>query len=449
MSKFPSFLEYLDTKGATQEKPKVDEKGDQIDMPTPKAKDDPHKRKPSRGKGTQGQKQPQVKEYLDASGKLVEKPSPSMDYRGPDPASPQKAGKMEVGNPVDKPAPYKAPGSGRAGKAESGLGDQGAAALVYEPKVDTTKTEIVPSWPKGKDEKAYKVNGMEKQPQVKEYKTERFIEKTKGMNLAEFAEFMIKECGCGNVVENDSLPGITAYSTGKIYPHPEEVIRYIAALSQQRPALLEHLVYELKKIGTFPALLEAVAPPILPDDDEEDDESVKMPEEDEEGLEDEDLEGLEDEEDLEGLEDEEGLDEPDLGPEDDEDIDLGDEGDPFHMGPRRRREDPDLGPEGPEDLGPEGPEGDLDLGAEEEEDEGPFRMGPRPRPEDEEEDAIPGKDLEDEDLEGEDFEDEEGLEDEDLEGLEGEEELEDDEGLEDEDEDDDKSFARFLKRRRE
>ena len=131
-------------------------------------------------------------EYVNDQGKLIEKPKADIkaDYSGPDPKfpenskSPYKAANDDVKSPtvtVDK----------------NGLGDMGDSKLVYTPD-----TEVIKS------------------------KTNDFLSKTKNMSISEFTKYMLDECGCGNVSDDD-LPYVTAYATGKFQPHPPEAINML------------------------------------------------------------------------------------------------------------------------------------------------------------------------------------------------------------------------------
>lgn len=213
MSNFPSFLEYLNSRGKTDEKPTVDASGDVLDVPNLK--------KPKKPK-----KQPQI-EYINASGKLVEKPETETvpDYSGPDP------------HLTPMGTPYKAPSSGKnMSSSEKGLGDLGADNLKYNP--DTKLEKTVSSWPKGK--------------------TESFLNKTNEMNIAEFTRYMLETCGCGHVVDSDEIPGVTAYTTGKIFPHPPEAIKYVVVMANKNDSLLDNMVHELKGTGGLGKLLKSI-----------------------------------------------------------------------------------------------------------------------------------------------------------------------------------------------
>ena len=68
---------------------------------------------------------------------------------------------------------------------------------------------------------------------------------------------MLKECGCGQV-EGEDMPYVTAYSTGKIQPHPPEVIRYISTLASKNSGILENLVSQMVSAGYLNTLLKTI-----------------------------------------------------------------------------------------------------------------------------------------------------------------------------------------------
>jgi hypothetical protein len=217
MKNFPSFLEYLNTKNKI-EKVKINPKADNVDMPKPKAKEDPHR------KNKTPKKHAQVKEYLDFKGKVVEKPDTEevSDYKGPQPTAPEEKGA----------APYKAANDTQPAKKEleKGLGELGNKELVYEP--DTKNS-------------------------VKITKTEQFVNKTKNMSLSEFTQYMLKECGCG-MVNDEEIPYVTAYTTGKFQPHPPEAVKYVVVLANKNNNILDNMVHEMKSSGSLGKLLKAI-----------------------------------------------------------------------------------------------------------------------------------------------------------------------------------------------
>jgi hypothetical protein len=325
MSKFVKFSEYLNTRGQVDEKGKVNDTGDEVDMPKPKAKEDPHKR-PDKC-ACKKNKQPQVKEYLDGSGKLTEPIEQQVaDYRGPDPSAPPQAGSNDLTKNAGKPAPYRPTNtSASAGGGESGFGDKGSKELKYEPNTEKPE-KVVSTWPKTK--------------------TEEFVDKTRNMSLAEFAKYVIEQRSVPN-----NLPTVTTPNQQKFYPAPVEAVRYVGALTKNR-TILNDLIHEVKRNGNLGQLLElaletpegykelvkllseeegkkrcsllaramheAVAPPIGLEDEEEedDDEEVDSPFS---KLDDEELDDLDDEE------DDEMDDEEDMEDEDEMDGEMGDE----------------------------------------------------------------------------------------------------------------------------
>lgn len=239
MAKFPSFLEYLNDKGSVVEKPEVEIVPD-YNGPDPKTPSDskvPYKtpianEKPEeaeKGLGDLGNKElkyePKTKlEYVNEKGKVVEKAKTDVvaDYEGPDPKSPE--GKNNK--------PYKATDVKKASEKEleKGLAHTGDKEMVYEPNTKTAK---------------------------KVTKTEQFLNKTKEMSLAEFTKYMLDECGCGQV-NDDSVPFVTAYTTGKFQPHPPEAIKYVTVLANKNDSILENLVSQIIETGYLRKLLKVV-----------------------------------------------------------------------------------------------------------------------------------------------------------------------------------------------
>lgn len=225
MRHYPTFFEYLNAQGSLVEKPKIDASADTAIIPKPKAKEDPHKANKTPAKHKQ------LGEYLNAKGVLVDNPGTEVvpDYNGPTDAKPPGPG---------SPAPYKAGNSNQAAaKGESGFGDMGEKSLKYEP--ETKKDKQVPTWPKTT--------------------TESFLAKTRGMSMSEFTKFMLEDCGCGGMPEAaEDLPFVTAYSTGKIQPHPPEAIKYVVVLANKNDGVLGNLVHEIKGSGGLGKLLKAI-----------------------------------------------------------------------------------------------------------------------------------------------------------------------------------------------
>lgn len=358
MPSFKKFYEYLDSRGKTEMKGKVNKTGDEVDLKKPKAKDDPHNQKRD---DTQ-----QVKEYMSVKGKLVD------PVEKDDGDSYVKAGGRE--NSPDGGNPYRAANSSKTSSwnRETGFGDSGAKELVYNPKTDIpdspTGGKMISSWPKNDDSKNMT-------------KAESFLHATEGMNLKDYTSHILKECGC-KMESNSSVPMVTARNAGKFHPYPPEAIRYVVALGESNERIFENFIDEAKRSGSFGKLVQAmfehsemydeitslleskrglahcralvrsmdesysdylkenfgyveegVAPPIGLKGKMD---GMEM------GLDDEDEEGLEDEDDMEGLEDEEGMeedpeledsleDEDDMGDPDDEfgpdEDEMGDEGD--------------------------------------------------------------------------------------------------------------------------
>lgn len=231
---------------------------------------------------------PSFLEYLNGKGNIVEKPSVELvsDYHGPD-----------DNTPPDSKVPYKTPLTPKAAqKGEKGFAELGDGKLVYEPNTDIsyeTKKDVMkefavakartdakcdykgPFSPAPKGGKPYvakpqsvgnkalgelgdAANKYEPDTvSVKPTRTESFLNKTRSMSLGEFTKYMLKECGCGQV-SGDDLPYITAYSTGKIQPHPPEAIKYVTVLANKNDGILENLVSTIIDMGYLGKLMKAV-----------------------------------------------------------------------------------------------------------------------------------------------------------------------------------------------
>jgi hypothetical protein len=239
---------------------------------------------------------PSFLEYMNDKGAVVDKPDTETvpDYHGP-----------EEKTPPNSKVPYKTPVANKAPeKGESGLAELGDKAFKYEPKVDAkpevkkevmkeyvdengkiTKVKVdinakytgkIPESPQDKGAKPYigsaikvgdKALGelghkeFEYNPDTKTAakvkKTEGFVNKTKGMSLAEFTKYMLDECGCGQV-DDETMPFITAYTTGKFQPHPPEAIRYVTALADKNEGILNNLVSTMVSMGYLSKLLKAI-----------------------------------------------------------------------------------------------------------------------------------------------------------------------------------------------
>jgi hypothetical protein len=241
MSRFPSFLEYLNDKGVVVDKPGVEQVPDYHgpDDKTPPGSKVPYKTPltpKAAGKGEKGMSElgddrlvykPDTEVKYDTKKDVMKESSATMggkartdlkcDYKGKIPNAP-KGGNPYVAKAV------------KAG--EKPLGELGDEANKYEPDTDTGKTHKVA-------------------------KTEGFVNRTKGMSLAEFTRYMLEECGCGQVSGED-LPYVTAYSTGKIQPHPPEAIRYVSTLANKNDGILENLVSTMVSMGYLNKLLKAI-----------------------------------------------------------------------------------------------------------------------------------------------------------------------------------------------
>lgn len=245
MSKFPSFLEYLNDKGNVVEKPDTETVPDYNgpEESTPPNSKVPYKtpvanKAPAKGESglaelgdeklkydpTKGSKEEVkkdvMKEYVDEKGKVVEKGREDVkaDYKGPFKNAPE--GKNA--------APYVAKDNKK--KSDKGLAELGHEECKYEPDTKTAK---------------------------KPTKTENFLARTKGMSIGEFTKYMLEECGCG-MVGGEDLPSVTAYTTGKFQPHPPEVIRYISVLADKNQGILENLVSTMISMGYLSKLLKAI-----------------------------------------------------------------------------------------------------------------------------------------------------------------------------------------------
>ena len=165
------------------------------------------------------------KEYVDDQGKLIEKPESKKiaDYNGPTPKSPPDKGS----------APYKAANdnveSPTVAVDKDGLANLGDQKLKYEPNTEL-KQEIIKT------------------------KTEHFLNKTKNMSLSEFTKYMLDECGCG-AVNDEEIPYVTAYTTGKFQPHPPEAIKYVVVLANKNDNVLDNVVHEIKNAGMLGKLM--------------------------------------------------------------------------------------------------------------------------------------------------------------------------------------------------
>lgn len=235
MSKFPSFLEYLNDKGKIVEKPEVERVSD---YHGPDDKTPPSGKVPYKTPLTPKAAQKGEKGFAElGDGKLVYEPNTEVDYETKkDVMKEFTVAKARTDAKGDYKGPFSsAPKDGKpyVAKAQSpgnkALGELGDEANKYEP--DTAK--------------------------AKPTRTESFLNKTRSMSLGEFTKYMLKECGCGQVSGED-LPYITAYSTGKIQPHPPEAIKYVTVLANKNDGILENLVSTIIDMGYLGKLMKAV-----------------------------------------------------------------------------------------------------------------------------------------------------------------------------------------------
>ena len=177
------------------------------------------------------------KEYVDDKGKLVDaKTSDVADYTGPDPKTPPgdpKAEPFKAKNDKTKSPTVKAD--------NDGLANMGDSKLKYEPD-----TEVKLS----KDPAAVSDKDLTK--------VENFLSKTKNMSASEFTNFMLTEGGCGMIQDDEELPHVTAYTTGKFQPHPPETIKYVVVLANRNDNLLSNMVHEMKSSGMLGKLIKSL-----------------------------------------------------------------------------------------------------------------------------------------------------------------------------------------------
>ena len=162
------------------------------------------------------------KEGVDPKSGLAGSPKVKLvaDYDGPDPKNPTK------GKGQGDLSPYKSANGNAPAKAaeKGGFADLGDGKLKYEPdmkdgnsKLTALGKELGGDWPKNKMPK-----------------TEQFLNKTSKMSAGQFAKYMMKEAQCDN-----------------------EAIRYIVALANQNPRVLEHLAHEMKRANILGKMLKA------------------------------------------------------------------------------------------------------------------------------------------------------------------------------------------------
>jgi len=386
MARFPSFLEYLNDKGNLIEKPDVetvpdyhgpDDKtppGSKVPYKTPVA-NKPAAKPEAGGLSELGDgklkyepdtklnyetkpdaiKNKIVKEYIDEKGKILEKGREDLkgEYKGKVPTAPEEGGYPYVASQIKT--------------GERGLGELGQKELEYNPDTKNAK---------------------------KVTRTESFLNKTKGMSISEFTSYMLKECGCGQV-NDENLPFITAYTTGKFQPHPPEAIKYVTVLADKNQGILENLVSQIISMGYLGKLMktifehpqayeeltglfndekdgpsrcdsfvgsmnnsytkflsdqdglyESVSSPIgfdMEDDEEmdmEDDEEIDMEDDEEMDMEDDEEMDMEDDEEMD-MEDDEEMDMEDdeeMDMEDDEEMDMEDDEEMDELGPKEKSE---------------------------------------------------------------------------------------------------------------
>ncbi len=161
------------------------------------------------------------KEYLNAKGKLQEKPE--VDSSGDTaptppkkPPTPVTKGKNWEANPLaGKPADYTPTTSpAKQQKGTPGLANDGDKKLVYEPEtpetIDKEGGKKVSTWPKAAT-------------------TKEFLDNTKGMSISEFVNFVSQE----------------NQTNGQVNPLP--YIRFVANLVSKNPNLMESLVREIRR----------------------------------------------------------------------------------------------------------------------------------------------------------------------------------------------------------
>lgn len=186
------------------------------------------------------------KEYLDQNGKLVEKPvvSTVADYKGKNPASPDPSAADPNGlvKYTQHTVPYSAPGKDSGlPKQKGGLADEGDKNLVYKPGETKNKQKELPTWPKTTT-------------------TEQFINETKNMSMSEFIKHMKQECTIAgiSVGSEESIPTVTAYTSGGFHPYPPEAINYVVYLANKNERILENLIQEIKRQGCLGKIIKSI-----------------------------------------------------------------------------------------------------------------------------------------------------------------------------------------------
>jgi hypothetical protein len=300
------FSEYLNSKGKTVEQPVVAAMADKLETePKPVSKAQAKTKKA-------GKKHDQVKEFVDANGKLVEKPATEIvaDYKGAQVNAPEKGKPYKNGKDVTVPSIGK------------GLADEGPKDLVYNPNLKGGNSDNIPG---GTNVKS-------------------FLDETRNMSTEEFARHMKGKIGFDAIKSVKDLVKLSETNKSLFFNLAYEVKRN-GKLSDLLEALLgipetyKTIAQLVKEDATesrvkylYNAINEAVAPPIGMDDidsgeggegDDEDEMDLDHPE-DEEGMGDEDMGDEGDDE--EGMGDEEEGGDEDMGDEDMGDGEMGDMG---------------------------------------------------------------------------------------------------------------------------
>lgn len=168
-------------------------------------------------------------EYLNAKGKLQEKPATAInaDYEGPDEKNPEPNETDDLGYKVPK-AIKKNP-------------------TAYAPKANINKKDLEKGLANVGDE-----DNIIEFPELGKMNNEQFVNFTKGMPTEEFVKIMNEHCGC----EKKSAPMVVAYSSGAYHPDPIQAIRYVSYLANENENLLRALIHESKRVGGLEKLCE-------------------------------------------------------------------------------------------------------------------------------------------------------------------------------------------------
>lgn len=210
-------------------------------------------------------------EYLDDKGNIPKnvRTKHVADYEGPFAKSPGKQNmKHQHGVEADDPSPYRAPGTDPGLRVaddsdkEKGFGDHGEPRLKYEPDTDTEHDErVVASWPNAKVTTAPIAGSDDPHAKHKtkhKTKTESFLDMTRSMTPQQFANFMIKESGCGCEMQDNDIPMVTAYTKGKYHPHPPEAVKYVVVLANKNESIMDNFIHEMKRAGGLKSLLSSL-----------------------------------------------------------------------------------------------------------------------------------------------------------------------------------------------